>query len=99
MIIKQIEIDDATADGFVFNNGYQELIDDKPNPEDKQAFIMRKFEEIVVLNAASYQANKAADVARDTAIKDTYKNAIVTYEGKPKPTVGVDIESVAEIIK
>lgn len=83
MIIKQIEIDDATAAAFCYQNGYQDIVDGKPNPISQLDFVMSKIEEVFIANAVAWEASKAADIARNAAIVATKQKAIITWDGKP----------------
>lgn len=95
MIIKQIEIDDATATAFCYQNGYQDLVDGKANPVSQLDFIMSKIEEIFVANAVAWEANKAADIAREAAIASTRQKATIVWDGKPKPSASAESTDVA----
>lgn len=64
------EYKDRVLDGFSYQFGYQDLIDDLPNPETKAKFCKRMLAKVIKDAVKSWEAVQAAEAARETALSN-----------------------------
>ena len=64
-------------EGVAGQHGYQDTIDESPNPQTKKSFIKEKLVYWVKANVKSYEANLNAETARLAAIQDVDENITV----------------------
>lgn len=68
------------VDGIVYQHGYQDQIEGEDNPQSKKSFIKEKLIAWVKSNVRSWEANRDADTARESAISDVDENVSITVE-------------------
>lgn len=65
------DLTNQDLDDFCLTQGYQDIINDAPNPETKDDFFQRLVKEFPGQLIKSYRAMKAADAARTIELNKT----------------------------
>jgi len=61
-------IANRVMDAMAYQHGYQDIVDDKPNPETKVSFCKKVMIKMVKESVKAYEANRDAEAARKLAI-------------------------------